>query len=363
MSKKMEDRARQLCSKLATRFGDGALMLMSDRPTEDGTALSTGSLGLDRALGIGGLPRGRVVEIYGPEASGKTTLTLNLAAKAQEGGGLVAFIDAEHALDTAYAEALGVDVDRLLLAQPDSGEQALDMVEELLRQTGVELIIVDSVAALVPRAEIEGEMGDVQVGAQARLMSRALRKLTSVAHKQGTALVFVNQTRMKIGQTFGNPETTPGGKALKFFASVRLNIRRIGGVKVGDTVVGNHVRVKVAKNKVAPPHRQAEFDIVFGHGIDQVGEVLDLALQFGLAKKAGAWFSSGDQRLGQGRAAAIVAIESDPQLLEELTEGVKLAWARADQDAADKRKALATSLADRALKARASAASTAAAAA
>ena len=308
-------------------------MIMSDAPRADMAVIPTGSLGLDRALGVGGLPRGRVIEIFGPEASGKTTLTLNLAAEAQRADGLVAFIDVEHALDRAYAEQLGVDVDALLVAQPDSGEEALELVERLVREARAELIIVDSVAALVPRAEIEGEMGDAHMGLQARLMSQALRKLTPIVHRNGSTLVFVNQIRMKIGVTFGSPETTTGGRALRFYASVRLDIRRIGSIKQGDVVCGSRVRVKVSKNKVAPPHSQAEFDIVFGRGIDRMAELVEHGVKEGLCQKSGAWFSYGDQRLGQGRHKAAAFLAERPEVAEQLEAEIRSTWQPADDAA------------------------------
>jgi recombination protein RecA len=302
-------------------------MLMSDDGVRRIDAIPTGSLGLDRVLGVGGIPRGRVVEIYGPEASGKTTLTLHLAAETQRAGGLVAFVDAEHALDRVYAQRIGVDVDTLLLSQPDSGEEALEIVERLVRDVGVELIVVDSVAALVPRAEIEGSMGDRHVGLQARLMSQALRKLTSVVHQKGSTLVFINQLRTKIGVTFGSPETTTGGRALRFYSSVRLDIRRVGTLKQGDVPYGSRARVKVVKNKVAPPHGRAEFDIIYGRGIERAGELLDYGLELGFCKKSGSWFSLGEQRLGQGRVRAIAALQANESLLSTLEGQVRSAWA------------------------------------
>ena len=291
----------QAISQIEKQFGRGSIMKMGDDKALDIPAISTGSVALDLALGIGGVPRGRVVEIYGPESSGKTTLALHIAAEAQAQGGMVAFVDAEHALDVSYARKLGVDVDSLLVSQPDTGEQALDIAEILVRSGAIDALIIDSVAALVPRAEIEGEMGDHHVGLQARLMSQALRKLTATISKSRTCVIFINQIRMKIGVMFGNPETTTGGNALKFYASQRLDIRRIGSIKEGDQIVGNRTRVRVVKNKIAPPFKDAEFDIVYGHGISKEGDVLDLGVSLGIVDKSGAWYSFGDERIGQGR--------------------------------------------------------------
>jgi len=291
----------QAISQIEKQFGKGSIMRMSEDKVVDIPAISTGSLSLDMALGIGGVPRGRVVEIYGPEASGKTTLALHVAAEAQAKGGTVAFIDAEHALDIGYARKLGVDVDSLLVSQPDTGEQALDIAEILVRSGAVDALIIDSVAALVPRAEIEGEMGDQHVGLQARLMSQALRKLTGTISKSMTCVVFINQIRMKIGVMFGNPETTTGGNALKFYASQRLEIRRVAAIKEGDQVVGNRTRVKVVKNKIAPPFKEAEFDIIYGLGISKEGEIVDLGVTLGVVDKSGAWYSFDGERIGQGR--------------------------------------------------------------
>lgn len=291
----------QAISQIEKQFGKGSIMRMSEDKVVDIPAISTGSLTLDIALGIGGVPRGRVVEIYGPESSGKTTLALHVAAEAQIKGGTVAFIDAEHALDIGYARKLGVDVDSLLVSQPDTGEQALDIAEILVRSGAVDVLIIDSVAALVPRAEIEGEMGDQHVGLQARLMSQALRKLTGTISKSMTCVVFINQIRMKIGVMFGNPETTTGGNALKFYASQRLDIRRIAAIKEGDQVVGNRTRVKVVKNKIAPPFKEAEFDIIYGLGISKEGEIVDLGVTLGVIEKSGAWYSFDGERIGQGR--------------------------------------------------------------
>ncbi len=304
--------------KLDKTYGKGAIMRMGDQAIENVEVIPTGSLGLDIALGIGGLPKGRVIEIYGPESSGKTTLTLHAIAEVQKAGGIAAFIDAEHAFDRSYAEKLGIDTENLLISQPDNGEQALEITENLIRSGAIDIIVIDSVAALVPKSEIEGEMGDSKMGLHARLMSQALRKLTGTINKTGCCCIFINQLREKIGVMFGNPETTTGGNALKFYASIRLDIRRIGQIKEGDAVVGNRTRVKVVKNKVAPPFRMAEFDIMYGEGISKVGEIVDLGVEHNIIKKSGSWFSYGDTKIGQGRDAVKTLLNDNPDLMEEI---------------------------------------------
>jgi len=325
-------------SQIERQFGKGAVMRMGEQPREAIPSVSTGSLGLDIALGIGGLPFGRIVEIYGPESSGKTTLTLQVIAQAQRQGKTCAFVDAEHALDPIYAEKLGVDVDSLLVSQPDTGEQALEITDMLTRSGAVDVIIVDSVAALTPKAEIEGDMGDSHVGLQARLMSQALRKLTGTVKQSNTLLVFINQIRMKIGVMFGNPETTTGGNALKFYCSVRLDIRRTGAVKQGDEIVGNETRVKVVKNKVAPPFKQAEFQIMYGQGIYHMGEVIDLGVQQKLVEKAGAWYSYKGDKIGQGKANAAKFLEEHPEIANEIETEIRkqLLSVPVKEDPADK---------------------------
>jgi len=309
-------------SQIERQFGKGAVMQLGQQPVVDVPAISTGSLSLDIALGVGGLPRGRVVEVFGAEASGKTTLCLHTIANAQKADGIAAFIDAEHALDPDYTRRLGVDLDSLLVNQPDTGEQALEIAELLVRSNAIDIIVIDSVAALVPKAEIEGEMGDVHVGLQARLMSQALRKLTGAISKSRTLVVFTNQIREKIGVMFGNPETTPGGRALKFYASVRVEVKRIGSIKDGDRVVGSRTRATVAKNKVAPPFRRAEFDIMFNEGISRTGDVLDLGVDAGIVQKTGSWMSFGEVRLGQGRENAKRFLAENPDLLREIQDAV-----------------------------------------
>ena len=310
--------------KLEKTYGKGAVMKLSDNKVLDIPAISTGSLGLDMALGIGGIPRGRVIEIYGPESSGKTTLTLHCIAEAQKAGGMAAFIDAEHAFDKSYAEKLGIDTENLLISQPDNGEQALEIAEHLIRSGAIDIIVIDSVAALVPKGELEGEMGESKMGLQARLMSQALRKLTGAIHKTGCSCVFINQLRDKIGVMFGSPETTTGGNALKFYASVRLDIRRVGQIKDGpDNILGNRTRVKVVKNKVAPPFKVVEFDIIYGQGISKVGEVIDLGVELEIIKKAGSWFSYNGEQLGQGRDAVKNLLLDNPELLDELEGKIK----------------------------------------
>ena len=309
-------------SKIEKDFGKGSIMKLGDEHIEKVDVIPTGSISLNAALGVGGYPKGRIIEIYGPESSGKTTLAIHAIAEAQKKGGIAAFIDAEHAFDRFYAAALGVDIENLLISQPDNGEQALEIADQLIRSSAVDIVVVDSVAALTPKKEIEGDMGDNVVGLQARLMSQALRKLTSTISKTNTTCIFINQLREKIGVMFGNPETTTGGNALKFYASVRLDIRRVTSIKDGDNVIGNQVRVKVIKNKVAPPFRKAEFEITFGEGISKVGEVLDLGVEYGIIQKSGSWFSYEGSKLAQGRDATKSLIKDNPELLEELSAKV-----------------------------------------
>ncbi|HEX7332618.1 MAG TPA: recombinase RecA [Pyrinomonadaceae bacterium] len=321
------DRGRAVEAALANiekKFGKGSIMRLGEREVSDIPAISTTSLSLDAAIGVGGVPRGRIVEIYGPESSGKTTLALHIVAEAQKAGGVAAYIDAEHAMDADYAGKLGVNIDQLLISQPDSGEQALEIAEALVRSNGVDVIVVDSVAALVPRAELDGEMGDSLPGLQARLMSQALRKLTAIVAQSNTCFIFINQIREKIGVMFGNPETTTGGRALKFYSSLRLDIRRIGAIKDGDRVVGNRTKVKVAKNKVAPPFRECEFDIMYGEGISREGDLLDLAVVQRAVEKSGAWFSYKGERLGQGRENAKQALRDNAEVLRKIERDVKV---------------------------------------
>src|SRR5574344_549342 len=304
--------------KIEKNFGKGSIMKLGNESIENVEVISTGSIGLNAALGVGGLPRGRVIEIYGPESSGKTTLAIHAIAEAQKAGGIAAIIDAEHAFDRFYAAKLGVDVENLFISQPDNGEQALEIADQLIRSSAIDIIVIDSVAALTPKAEIEGDMGENKVGLQARLMSQALRKLTATISKTNTTCIFINQLREKIGVMFGNPETTTGGNALKFYASVRLDIRRVSQLKDGDEVIGNQVRVKVVKNKVAPPFRKAEFDIMFGEGISKSGEIIDLGAELGVIKKSGSWYSYNDTKIGQGRDASKQVMKDNPELAEEL---------------------------------------------
>ena len=314
-------------SKIEKDFGKGSIMKLGDERIDNVEVIPTGSIALDGALGVGGYPKGRIIEIYGPESSGKTTLAIHAIAEAQKQGGIAAFIDAEHAFDRFYAKSLGVDVDNLWISQPDNGEQALEIADQLIRSSAIDIIVIDSVAALTPKAEIEGDMGDNKVGLQARLMSQALRKLTASVSKTRTTCIFINQLREKIGIMFGNPETTTGGNALKFYASVRLDIRKASAIKDGDNVVGNLVRVKVVKNKVAPPFRKAEFEIMFGEGISRVGEIVDLGVEYGIIKKSGSWFSYEDSRIGQGREAVKAILKDNPELCDEIAEKIALAMA------------------------------------
>jgi recombination protein RecA len=309
---------RATMEKIEKSYGKGSIMKLGEEIIEDIAVIPSGSIGLNAALGVGGYPRGRVIEIYGPESSGKTTIAIHAIAEAQKNGGIAAFIDAEHAFDRFYAEKLGVDVENLWISQPDNGEQALEITEQLIRSSAIDIVVIDSVAALTPKAELEGDMGDSKMGLQARLMSQALRKLTATISKTNTTCIFINQLRDKIGVTFGNPETTTGGNALKFYSSVRLDIRRIGPLKDGENIIGNQVRVKVVKNKVAPPFRKAEFDLMFGEGISRAGEIVDLGVDKNIIKKSGSWYSYGETKLGQGRDAAKQCINDNPELADEL---------------------------------------------
>ncbi len=320
--------------KLEKSYGKGTIMKLGDSAVEPIESISTGSLGLDIALGIGGVPKGRVIEIYGPESSGKTTLATHIVAEAQKKGGIAAIIDAEHAFDKYYAQKLGVDIENLLISQPDNGEQALEIADNLIRSGAIDVIVIDSVAALVPKGEIEGEMGESKMGLQARLMSQALRKLTGTISKTNCCCIFINQLREKIGVMFGNPETTTGGNALKFYASVRLDIRRTSQIKEADEVAGNRVKVKIVKNKVAPPFRIAEFDIMFGEGISKVGEIIDLGVEYGIVKKSGSWFSYGDSKLGQGRDAVKTLLLDNPDLMDELEAKIRAQVSGVDLDQA-----------------------------
>ena len=343
----------QALGQIEKQFGKGSVMRMGDSPaSRDIEAISTGSIGLDVALGIGGLPKGRVVEIYGPESSGKTTLTLQVIAESQKLGGTAAFVDAEHALDPGYAEKLGVNVDELLVSQPDTGEQALEITDMLVRSGAVDIVVVDSVAALTPKAEIEGEMGDSHMGLQARLMSQALRKLTGNIQRSNTMVVFINQIRMKIGVMFGSPETTTGGNALKFYSSVRLDIRRIGAIKKGDEVIGNQTRVKVVKNKVSPPFKQAEFEILYGHGISRMGEIIDLGVQHGIVDKAGSWYSYGDDRIGQGKENVREFLNNHPDMAEEIEAKIRTKLLPSKAEIAEAAAEVAEKAADDAAKAK-----------
>ncbi len=314
---------RAAMDKLEKDYGKGAVMRMSDRPVEEISVIPSGSIGIDLALGVGGYPRGRIIEIYGPESSGKTTLAIHAIAEAQKQGGIAAFIDAEHAFDSTYAQALGVDIDNMIISQPDNGEQALEIAEQLIRSGAIDIVVVDSVAALTPKAEIEGDMGDSKMGLHARLMSQALRKLTSAISKTKTTCIFINQLRDKIGVMFGNPETTTGGNALKFYASIRIDVRKGTAIKDGEEQVGNRTKVKVVKNKVAPPFRRAEFDIEYGEGISKIGEILDLGVELGIIGKSGSWFSYGDGKIGQGRDAVKEKLLSDPEFAAKIEAEVR----------------------------------------
>ena len=325
-------------SQIDRQFGKGSIMWLGDNRSLDIDFIPTGSISLDAALGIGGIPRGRIIEIFGPESSGKTTLALHIVAEAQKAGGLAAFVDAEHALDAHYSKLLGVDTDNLLISQPDTGEQALEITETLVRSSALDIIVVDSVAALVPRAEIEGDMGDAQMGLQARLMSQAMRKLTAAISKSKTSVIFINQIREKIGVMFGSPETTTGGRALKFYSSIRLDIRRIAAIKDGDSVIGNRTKVKVVKNKVAPPFREAQFDIIYGQGISKIGDLLDLAVNNNIVDKAGTWFSYGDERLGQGRENVRRYLSNNPELLAVIEKKVREILGLVKEDVKEEKK-------------------------
>ena len=333
----VEDKLKALkvtLDKIDKDYGKGSVMMLGDRQETQADAVSTGSLGLDVALGVGGFPRGRVIEIYGPESSGKTTIAIHTIAEAQKKGGICAIIDAEHAFDSGYAKKLGVDVDNLLISQPDYGEQALEIADRLISSGAVDVVVIDSVAALVPKGELEGEMGDSKMGLHARLMSQALRKLTATISRTGTICIFINQLREKIGVMFGNPETTTGGNALKFYASVRLDIRRISQIKDGDVATGNRTRVKVVKNKVAPPFRQVEFDIVFGEGISKIGEIIDMGVDLGILNKSGSWFSYGDSKVGQGRDAVKNFLQDNPEVMEEIEGRIREQLAPAQPEVA-----------------------------
>ncbi|WP_062552265.1 recombinase RecA [Peptoniphilus phoceensis] len=332
LSKEKQEALHNVISKIEKQYGEGSVMILGDDVKLDIDSIPTGSLALDIALGIGGIPKGRIIEIYGPESSGKTTLALHMLAEAQKIGGTGAFVDAEHALDAGYAKNLGVDIENLIISQPDTGEQALEITEALVRSNAVDLIIIDSVAALVPKAEIDGDMGAAQIGLQARLMSQALRKLTGAINKSKCTVVFINQLREKVGIMFGNPETTTGGRALKFYSSVRLDIRKSENIKKGDEIIGNRVRVKVVKNKIAPPFRQAEFDIMYGKGISSVGNILDVAAEADIVKKAGAWYSYGEERLGQGRENAKEYLENNEDLLKEIEHKVRVYYNLIEDD-------------------------------